>query len=160
MGDAGGGVCVGPRAAFRERSAYAFRQLSRVTRYLLDTDALIDFSKGAEPATSLILSWIDGTDEVAVCAITIGEFFAGLTREQASTWESFVMALTYWDITRHASMRAGQDRYALDRVGKHITMTDALLAGVARENSATLVTGNARHYPTGDVTLLSLREAR
>jgi len=37
-----------------------------MTRYLLDTDALIDFSKGAEPATSLILSWIDGSEVVGV----------------------------------------------------------------------------------------------
>jgi predicted nucleic acid-binding protein len=49
-----------------------------VTRYLLDTDAPIDFSKGSEPATSRILSWIDATDIVAVCAISVAEFFAGL----------------------------------------------------------------------------------
>ena len=40
-----------------------------MTRYLLDTDALIDFSKGSEPATSHILSWIDAGDTLGVCAI-------------------------------------------------------------------------------------------
>lgn len=45
-----------------------------MTRYLLDTDALIDFAKGAEPAISYVLSWIDGSDVVAVCAISVAEF--------------------------------------------------------------------------------------
>ena len=40
-----------------------------MTRYLLDTDALIDFSKRREPASSRILSWVDEGETVGVCAI-------------------------------------------------------------------------------------------
>ena len=121
-----------------------------MTRYLLDTDALIDFSKGVEPATSMILSWIDGTDEIAVCPITVSEFYA-------SEWAPFVSALTYWDISRGAAMRAGQDRYALGRSGMSSTMTDALIASVAREYRATVVTGNAKHFPMEEVSALTIR---
>ena len=128
-----------------------------MTRYLLDTDALIDFSKGVEPATSMILSWIDGTDEIAVCPITVSEFYAGLTSEQASEWAPFVSALTYWDISRGAAIRAGQDRYALGRSGMSSTMTDALIASVAREYRATVVTGNAKHFPMEEVSVLTIR---
>src|SRR5947209_15601514 len=99
-----------------------------MTRYLLDTDALIDFSKGVEPAASLILSWIDGTDTVAVCPITIAEFFAGLSSKQTGEWEPFVAALDYWDISREAAMRAGQERFKLARTGRSVTTTDMLLA--------------------------------
>lgn len=128
-----------------------------MTQYLLDTDALIDFSKGAEPATSLILSWIDGSDTVAVCPITVAEFFAGLTREQAAHWEQFVAALDYWEISRGAAVRAGQERYALARTGRSTTTTDMLLAAVARECDATLVTGNVKDFPLSDLSLLPLR---
>jgi predicted nucleic acid-binding protein len=128
-----------------------------MTRYLLDTDALIDFSKGAEPATSLILSWIEGDDIVAVCAITVAEFYAGLSPTQASSWHAFVSALTYWDMSPAAAMRAGQDRHALARAGLSMTIGDALLAAVARDRNATLVTGNVKHYPMEDLTLLPMR---
>jgi predicted nucleic acid-binding protein len=128
-----------------------------MTGYLLDTDALIDFSKGAEPATSLILSWIDGSDDVAICPITVAEFYAGLTPEQASRWTPFINALTYWDISREAAMQAGQYRQALARAGRHITVTDALLAAVAQEQQSTLVTGNRKDFPIDGLSLLSVR---
>ena|SRR5947209_7825982 len=128
-----------------------------MTRYLLDTDSLIDFSKGVEPATSLILGWIDGSDTVAVCPITVAEFFAGLTGEQALRWEPFVAALDYWDISVNASMRAGQAWYMLTLEGRAITTTDALLAALARVRRATLVTGNVKDFPMADVSLLPLR---
>jgi predicted nucleic acid-binding protein len=128
-----------------------------MTRYLLDTDALIDFSKGIEPVTSSILAWIDGDDTVAVCAITVAEFFAGPTSEQASRWDGFVTALPYWQISRGAAMRAGRYRYTFARTGASVTTTDAFLAAVARENAATLVTGTVKHFPMEGLSLLSLR---
>lgn len=128
-----------------------------MTRYLLDTDALIDFSKGSEPTTSRILSWIDASDVVAVCAISVAEFFAGLPASAVPRWEQFLSTLAYWDITRDAALRAGQDRFTLARAGRTITTTDALLAAVARHYQATLVTGNIKDFPTDDVRLLSIR---
>lgn len=128
-----------------------------MTRYLLDTDALIDFSKKREPATSLILSWIDGTDTVSLCAVTVAEFFSGLTLSQAGSWQDFVMSLTYADISLEAAMQAGQDRYRHARSGSILTTTDMLLAAIARDIGATLVTGNAKHYPVEGLSLLSVR---
>ena len=128
-----------------------------MTRYLLDTDALIDFSKGAEPASSLVLSWIDGSDTVAVCPITVAEFYAGLTPDQASHWEAFLASLPYWHVSREAAMRAGQERYRLARSGTPVTTTDALLAAIAQERAATLVTGNAKDFPIVGINLLGLR---
>src|SRR5947209_6099546 len=102
-----------------------------MTRYLLDTDALIDFSKGVEPAIASILSWIDGSDVVAVCSVPVAEFYAGLSSEQATHWHRFITSLTYWDISSEAAMRAGQYRYTFARAGQSITITDALLAALA-----------------------------
>ncbi len=126
-----------------------------MTRYLLDTDVLIDFSKGIEPVTERLLTWIDSTDIVAVCAISVAEFCTGLTPNQAAQATPFLYSLTYIEISRSAAVRAGQNRYAFARAGITITTTDALLA--AREYAAILVTSNIKDFPMEDVSLLSIR---
>jgi predicted nucleic acid-binding protein len=125
--------------------------------YLLDTDVLIDYSRGIEPATSTILGWIDGTDTVAVCAITVAEFYAGLMEAQASSWTPFFASLPYWHISRVAAMRAGEYRHRFARAGHSLTTTDALLAAVAVEQGATLVTRKVKDFPMEGLTLLALR---
>lgn len=128
-----------------------------MTRYLLDTDALIDFSKGAEPATSAILRWIDSGDVVGVCPITVGEFFSGLSPSQAGRWDPFVSALMYWGISRQSAVAAGQQRHTFARKGRALTIADALIAATAMENEAVLVTGNVKDFPMENLVLYALR---
>ena len=85
-----------------------------------------------------------------------GEFYAGLSVDEARAWEEFVLALAYWPISPEAAMQAGQDRYRFARQGTAITITDALLATVAREREAVLVTGNIKDYPMDDLQLFPL----
>lgn len=127
-----------------------------MTAYLLDTNALIDFSKRREPAYSLILNWIDAGDILAVCAVIVTEFYAGLSVDDARRWEEFIAILPFWHISPEASMRAGQDRYMFARRGMTITTTDALIAAVAREQNAVLVTGNVKDYPMDDIRIFPL----
>lgn len=127
-----------------------------MTRYLLDTDALIDFSKRRDPAYSQILAWIDAGDLLGASAITIAEFYSGLTHDEAVAWEELVSSLAYWDIGVRAAMQAGQDRYRFARQGRIITITDALVAAAARQQGAVLVTGNIKDYPMEDITVFPL----
>lgn len=128
-----------------------------MTSYLLDTDALIDFSRGVQPATSWILSWMEGDDMVALCPVTVAEFSAGLSAEQLAHWEPLLFSLPYWGITPRAALHAGQHRHALRRAGRTITLSDALLAAVAREHNATLVTGNVGHFELPGLSVLTTR---
>lgn len=127
-----------------------------MTRYLLDTDVLIDFSKGREPTTEILLSWIDGDDIVAVCPISVAEFYAGLSPDHAEQWHPFFASLPYWGISREAAIEAGRYRYTQARAGLRLTMTDALVAAVAVERTATLVTRNVRHFRLEQLSVLSL----
>ncbi len=127
-----------------------------MTTYFLDTTALIEFSKRREPAYSQILAWMDNGDSLAVCAISVAEFSAGLSPKEAGEWEEFITALRYWPIRVAEAMRAGQDRSTFARVGTTITVTDALIAAVAREHQAVLVTNNLKDYPMPDVQLLPM----
>ncbi len=127
-----------------------------MSRYLLDTTALIDFSKTRQPATEYILHWIAVGDVVAVCAVTVGEFYAGLAGDRAQEALEFVTSLPYWDISRRAAMHAGQDRYTFARQGKALSISDALIAAAAREHHATVVTSNVKDFPMTDIAVFPL----
>src|SRR5438045_4041837 len=99
----------------------------RVSGYLLDTTALIDFSKGRAPTDSRILARIEAGDELGVCAINIAEFYAGLSATDRQTWDEFIDALQFWDVSREAAKRAGAWRYDFARKGIQLTTTDTLV---------------------------------
>jgi predicted nucleic acid-binding protein len=128
-----------------------------VSRFLLDTTALIDLSKGREPAVSRLKSMIAGGDEVAVCAIQVAEFYRGIPPANRQRWDEFFEALAYWEISRAAATQAGVIRYDFDRTGIVLSLTDTLIAAVALERQATLVTNNLKHYPMKGIQLLALR---
>jgi predicted nucleic acid-binding protein len=128
-----------------------------MTRYLLDTTALIDFSKGQEPARSRILGWIHGGDDLGVCAIIVAEFYAGVPVAARPRWDAFLGALQYWPITWAAARQAGLWRYDFARRGIALSTADTLVAAVASEQDAVLVTDNTKHYPMAGVQLLFIR---
>jgi predicted nucleic acid-binding protein len=128
-----------------------------VTAYLLDTSVLVDFSKGREPSSTRVRRLIAEHNIVGTCAVNVAEFYAGLAPGRRPEWDEFVQALRYWHISREAAVRAGQDRYRHARQGTAISLPDALVAAVAREHGAVVVTENPRHFPMPDVQVLSLR---
>jgi len=117
-----------------------------LSRYLLDTTAIIDFSKGREPTRSRILDMIDAGDELGVCAINVAEFYSGLPAERRDVWRNFLMALPYWEIAHETAENAGVQRYSLDRAGRNVSTTDALVASVARQHNATIITENVKDF--------------
>src|SRR5215213_306780 len=127
-----------------------------MARYLLDTTALVDYSKRFEPTTSRLRRWMADGEEVGVCPVTISKLFAGLPPTAHETWHDFVDALRFWPISRSASVQAGIWRYEFARRGMQLTTADTLVAAVAREAEAVVVTGNVRDYPM-NVALLDPR---
>ncbi len=129
-----------------------------MTRYLLDTDTLIDFSKGREPTRSRILHMIDSGDVLGVCAINVSEFYSGVPEKNRSVWDELFGSLTYWDISRQAAAAAGRDRFTAARKGIALATADALVAAVAREHNATILTSNLKDYAIESISILSLRD--
>ena len=125
-----------------------------MSRYVLDTTALIDLSKGREPARSWIPAVMESDDELAVCAVNIAEFFAGLPPDRRATWDQFFAALPCWPISPGAARQAGIWRYDFARRGVTLSLPDTLIAAVAGEYSATIVTSNAKDYPMEGLALL------
>ena len=128
-----------------------------MTRYLLDTTALIDFSKGREPARTRLLGMIADGDELGVCAVNVAEFFSGLPIDKRATWDEFLGSLFYWEIPREVAILAAHRRYDFGRSGQTLSTTDVLVATVALHYHATLVTNNVKDYPMADIVVLPLR---
>ena len=128
-----------------------------MTTYLLDTTTLIDFSKGQEPVRSRLLAMLEAGHTLALCAVNLTEFYAGVPPEQRVQWDEFFSGLPYWDITREAATHAGGIRYEFARRGITLSTQDTLIAAVALERGAVIVTDNVKDYPMAGLQLLSLR---
>jgi predicted nucleic acid-binding protein len=127
-----------------------------MSRYLLDTDILIDFSKGREPAFSFVHRAIAHRDELGVSPINVAEFYAGLRPEDIPTWDAFFEPLEFWPLSREAAKQAGRWRYDFAQ-GQSLPTTDTLVAAVALQHSAAIVTNNFADYPMPGVELLALK---
>jgi tRNA(fMet)-specific endonuclease VapC len=128
-----------------------------MSRYLLDTSALIDLSKRREPARTRLRALLEAGDILGVCAINVAEFFSGIRPEERQKWEEFFQTLPYWDISVETAVRAGHDRYEFARKERPLPAADALIAAVARANDTVIITDNATNYPMSGVRTLSLR---
>jgi predicted nucleic acid-binding protein len=127
-------------------------------KYLLDSDTLIDYLLDHGNARLRINAMIEADDDVALCAITIAELYNGLSDKKRETWDSWLLTLPYWHIDFDVAMQAGIYRKTASESGRTLSVSDALLAGLAREHDATLLTNNRKDYPMTDVRLLSLRD--
>jgi predicted nucleic acid-binding protein len=127
-----------------------------MTRCLLDSDAVIDYLKGFAPTVALIQRLNRQGDIPCVCAVVTGEIYAGLNPDQQAQAERFLNALEFLPTSIQAARQAGAWKYAYARQGTPLSMTDCLIAAVAYEAGAQLVTRNARDYPMPELTILPL----
>jgi predicted nucleic acid-binding protein len=124
-----------------------------MARYLLDTSALIDFAKGYEPAHSTLLQLVEAGDELGVCPVNVAEFYTALEPSQYRLWDEFFAALGYWPISPDSARQAGVWRYSYARHGTPLSTADTLIAAVALEQAAVLITGNVKDYPMPELQM-------
>lgn len=125
-------------------------------RYILDTDVLIDVSRAVEPAYSTVRSLLVARQDLAICVVQITEFFAGVPPLHRAGQGAFLRSFVYWDVSPRAAIQAGAYRFDFARIGIQLKTPDALIAAVAREYSAVIVTRNVRDFPMTDVRVRSL----
>ena len=97
-------------------------------------------------------------DELGVCAVIVAEVESGLLTENRANWERFLTeSLLFWTVSLAGAQRAGQERFAYARRGIQLSAAGALIAAVAREVGAVLVTDNAEDFPQPDLQVVSWR---
>lgn len=125
-------------------------------RYLLDTNVLIDLSHGVAGIGTTVRGWITALDEVAICAVQVTEYLSGIPPDRREAQQRFLRAFVSWDIGLRAAVLAGTYRYDFARRGKQLSLSDAMIAAVAWEHSATLVTRNVRDFPMTDIRVITI----
>ena len=130
-----------------------------VTQYLIDTTALIDVSKGHEWVAEGLLRLVDQGDQLAVCAVSVSEFYSGIRHGTDQRVDKMIAAMEYWDISIAAAVAAGEIRYGAARKGRTLSATDCLIAALALERGATVLSDDNRAYSQIDVPVLTLRPA-
>ena len=111
-----------------------------------DTDVLIDFLAGAEPAAGRIESELS-RGVLCTTAISRFELLSGArTQRQERAIRELLAAMPTLPLDDQAADRASEVRRSLERSGASIGMADSLIAGIALTHGAALLTRNRRHF--------------
>jgi tRNA(fMet)-specific endonuclease VapC len=113
---------------------------------IADTDVLIDFLQGNQPASERIALELDH-GQLATTAISRFELLAGArTKRQQTIIEQLLAALPCLPLEAQSADRAAEVRRALDGQGLSIGMGDSLIAGIVLAHRGVLLTRNRRHF--------------
>jgi predicted nucleic acid-binding protein len=117
-------------------------------KVLVDTDVIINFLRGRETARAFFLSLSQET-KLYCSAITVAEIYAGTLTHEETVTEELLNSLIVVDIDRDVAEKAGRYRAVIK--SQKLETDDCLVAASAYSIKATLVTGNAKHYPMTDI---------
>ena len=117
---------------------------------ILDTDIIIEFIKGNEPAVTFV-NQQEGTALFATTTINTFELYLGAQhspyREQRlPKLQEFINQLIVLPLTLAASKRAAQIQGALQEKGNTLDFKDLLIGALALEEGFALKTNNKKHF--------------
>ena len=131
-----------------------------MTLCVVDSDAIIDVLKGIATSAEILRSLVQEGHTLALCDITVAEVWSGLHPQERDQGERFLASLVYLPSSQAAARQAGESRYAYARRGVALSLPDSLIAAVAQDHKASLVTGNVRHFPMSDLPIIPLPRVR
>lgn len=113
---------------------------------IADTDVLIDFFSGVEPAASSVSELIEG-DRLALTSITVFELYADIIgKRRLKQIDDLVSLVRVFPLERRDSEIAAKVYSDLKRVGKLIGNQDILIASICLNRNIPLMTRNAAHF--------------
>lgn len=131
-----------------------------MTLALLDTDAIIDYLKGVASTIAFIQGLNQQGHQLCVCAVVECEVYTGLPPQNRGEAAQHMDAMEFLPTPRRTARSAGDWRGAYRSQGIQLSTTDCLIAAVAVEHDAILVTANLRHFPMPELTLQPLPRAQ
>jgi len=127
-----------------------------VATYLLDTGIAIDVLNDKRGRSGLQDRLVREGGELAACAITITEVYAGVKpREEARTGR-FLRSLKFYPVTFEVAEHAGRLLNAWRRKGRALPHSDVTIAAVAIANNLVLVTANVKDFPMPELPIQPL----
>jgi predicted nucleic acid-binding protein len=131
-----------------------------VTRYLLDTDAIVDWTKDYGPTVLMLRRLMDEDNEFCTCAVVVAEIETGLMPEDEVRAMALLRSCVYLDCSWAAARQAGRWRHQYSPPGRTRPLGDFIIAATAYSHGATVVTGNARHFTMPDLQVLETPRQR
>ena len=113
---------------------------------IADTDVLIDYVNGTEPAASAVAAALRG-DELVTTVITRFELLRGAARaRRPGPLRTLVDQLDALPLEAAAADRAAALSRELEERGEPLDRADCLVAGIALVAGEILLTRNRRHF--------------
>jgi predicted nucleic acid-binding protein len=124
-------------------------------RYLLDTTLLIDHANGYQPATELLHRLYEQGADLLTCEVVVCEALSGGTDAQRAVIGRLIAPLEYVAADPAAARAAGEARRTARQRGGRLGLGDALIAAVAGELGATIVTRNRPDFDRQGASVLA-----
>jgi len=124
-------------------------------RYLLDSTVLIDHANRDEPAAELLERLFSGPHELYTCDIVTCETLSQGDGDHLRQLRVLLNALEYVATTPDAARWAANSRHKRHRAGGKLGLGDSLIAGVAAELGAVVVTRNRPDFERQGIEVLS-----
>ena len=128
-----------------------------MTLFLPDTTFLIDLERRQPYARAFLRQCNERGDSLAVCLITLTEYYAGRLPGERPDMDGFLESAIYWEMDRAVGLTAARNCCIAQRRGIKIHVADALIAALAESIGATVVSENRRDFEAIGVPVLSLR---
>ena len=113
---------------------------------IADTDVIIDFFSGIDPAASAIEQLID-QDRLALTSITVFELYAGITgKKRIKQIDDLTAILPVFPLEAQHSLTATEIYNELKKTGNLIGNQDILIAGICITHDIPIITRNTAHF--------------
>ncbi len=112
---------------------------------ILDTDVLIEImDKKSKKGEELLKTIIESGEDICITSINLHEILYGLYKYAKPVEE--VLRLPVVSYTKDDAVLAAKLEIEMERKGKAIRRTDAMIAAIAINNGAKLYTLNLKHF--------------
>jgi predicted nucleic acid-binding protein len=123
-------------------------------RFLLDTTLLADHANGYPPAVALLRRLFEEGGELYTCDVVTCEALSGGTDEHLEAIRALLRSLEYVATSPVAARWAGRSRLRRHREGGKLGIGDALIAALAVDLHAVVVTRNRPDFARQGVEVL------
>lgn len=116
---------------------------------VLDTDVLIDYLRGLRSAVAFVENLGREGAALATTAVNLFELAWGaykLGGGRLRDVQKLAGALAVLSLSEREALRAGEEMGYLESLGAPVDLRDVLIGVIARENGASVATGNVRHF--------------
>lgn len=124
-------------------------------RYLLDTTLIADHANGFPPAVALLARLYQEGADLYTCDVVTCEALSGGTDDHLEAVRRLLEPLEYIATSPTASRWAAHSRLTRHRANGKLGLGDALIAGIAADLGATVVTRNRPDFERQGIPVLT-----